>query len=104
MNYTLHTQFSTAQQNAGGMRASQMGVLPNRNLKYFESNKVYELYYIRPHKDAEGVQKFEFQFRPDQGELVNITFDELRFGDEFIASLRNEELPDYTEVYENRGD
>lgn len=62
----------------------------------FKPNVRYSLYHIR--KDDEGKMRYAF-LSNDQTDVVGLVFDTISQADKYIASLKNEELPNYTEIY-----
>jgi len=62
----------------------------------FKPGVRYSLYHIR--KDDEG--KFRYVFiSNDQTDVVGMIFDSPTEADKIIASLKNDTLPDYAEIY-----
>lgn len=62
----------------------------------FKPNVRYSLYHIR--KDKDDKMRYVF-ISNDQSDVVGLKFDTITEADKFIAALKNEQLPNYTEVY-----
>tara|TARA_B100002019_G_C21033516_1_gene480817 strand:- start:89 stop:388 length:300 start_codon:yes stop_codon:yes gene_type:complete len=62
----------------------------------FKPNVRYSLYHIR--KDDEDKMRYVF-ISNDQTDVVGLVFDTITQADRYIASIRGEQLPNYTEIY-----
>ena len=102
MHYILNTAFRTT---SGGLQNQRIGgptrfgqqqqqhssvSLP----KGMKPNEMYILTYIKKIDDA-----VEYHFKSSKGEIVYVTFADCLQADKFIASMKQEMLPDYTEIY-----
>lgn len=68
----------------------------NRNTGDFKPGVLYSLYHIR--KDKEDKMRYVF-LSNDQTDVVGLVFDTITEADKYIARLKNEQLPDYSEIY-----
>jgi len=62
----------------------------------FKPNIRYSLYHIR--KDDEDKMRYVF-ISNDQTDVVGLKFDTITEADKYIAALKSEQLPNYSEVY-----
>ena len=102
MHYILNTSFQTpgglsSRPKIGGptrFGMEQNISQPTLNPK-FEPGTVYTLVYIK--KVENGV---EYTFKSAKGVVVEV-FPSCNEADNFIAEMRNEQLPDYEDFYKN---
>lgn len=72
--------------------------IPGAAIKKFKPQSMYTLYNIQQTED----NKFRYTFNGSQGDVVKLIFESPREGDDFIASARGEDLPDYNKFYKGR--
>ena len=65
----------------------------------FKPDRTYTLTRIQPIED--GVQ---YTFNEGIGESVVLDFSQVKEAETFISELRDESVPDYTAIYENKTD
>jgi hypothetical protein len=64
--------------------------------KDFQPGKPYSLYHIT--KDREGKMRYVF-ISNDNSDVVGLVFDSIKAADNAISALKQEQLPDYEEIY-----
>lgn len=94
MHYIIGTEVYIT--NSAKKDPRDPGTYRRRSTGDFKPNVRYSLYHIR--KDDEGKMRYVF-ISNDQTEVVGLKFDTISQADKYIASLKNEELPNYTEIY-----
>tara|TARA_A100001011_G_C14185901_1_gene789020 strand:+ start:682 stop:981 length:300 start_codon:yes stop_codon:yes gene_type:complete len=62
----------------------------------FKPGVRYNLYHIR--KDKENKMRYVF-ISNDQSDVVGLVFDTITEADRYISSIKNEQLPNYHEIY-----
>ena len=62
----------------------------------FKPGVRYSLYHIR--KDKEDKMRYVF-ISNDQSDVVGLIFDTITEADKYIAGIKRETLPDYSEIY-----
>lgn len=62
----------------------------------FITGKTYSLYHIA--KDREGKMRYVF-ISNDNEDVVGLVFDSISEADKAISALKQEQLPDYEEIY-----
>ena len=70
-----------------------------KEFSHFKPGTQYTLHYIERLEDG-----LKYLFRGSDGDIVDLQFESASQGDEFIAKLKSEELPDYSKIYKNRHD
>ena len=104
MHYIIGAQFSVPLHNSvkphGGVtKLSSPDQQPVKEFKTFKPNTTYTLHNIQMVKE-----EVEYTFNGSAGDTVKLKFDSTTAGDEFIAKVKREVLPDYSKFYQNRND
>lgn len=67
-----------------------------RTTNDFKQGMLYSLYHIR--KDDEGKMRYVFVSN-DQTDVVGLKFETISEADKYIAGVKGESLPNYSEIY-----
>lgn len=96
MHYIIGT--SVYIQPRGQSQPRSPGAKPTRRVKSsdFKPGVMYTLYHIT--RDREGKMRYVF-ISNTQDDVVGLVFDSVKEADNAISALKNEQLPDYDEVY-----
>lgn len=100
---TILVQEQVQRQQTGPVSVTDMKRNSTRkveNTTPFQTGVEYSLYNIRPDKNL-----LEYKFYSQTtGHTVDLTFSSASEGDNYIAKLRGEALPDYSEINRRRSD
>lgn len=96
MHYIVGTQIRIQQK--APIRPGDPGSYKTRRVQSddFKPGVVYSLYHIT--KDREGKMRYVF-ISNDNSDVVGLIFDTITEADKAIAALKQEQLPDYNEIY-----
>lgn len=96
MHYIIGTQIHIQQPRAS--RPGDPNSYKTRRIQTteFKPGLTYSLYHIT--KDREGKMRYVF-ISDDSSDVVGLVFDSISEADRTISKIKQEQLPDYEEVY-----